>query len=372
MFSFDFDPILIDYIVLVLINIIGFFLGFWVYFDNRKGKVNQLFFLSTATILMWVNFGFLVNFSPSLQESLLWAKANISVVALFFTFAYFLSVYFPRVKRRYPVLEKVVILIGVSFFLISSFTNLVVEEANFSPWGKELTGGPLLVPFLGIAIFLTLLILYNLSDKYLTSSAQNRLKLQYFLIGIFLFAGFNLVFNVVIPLIKGSFIKYYQWGDYSSIFFLLFTGVAIAKQKLFGIKIVLSEILVGALATLTLIQVFLSQTYFQILWRVLLLVLFLILGYSLIKSVSREIEQRKKAEKLSQELKELNLNLEKRVKQKTKKLREKTRELQDKLEKLEKFHKLTVGREVKMSELKERIQKLEEELKKKESSPEES
>jgi len=45
-------------------------------------------------------------------------------------------------------------------------------------------------------------------------------------------------------------------------------------------------------------------------------------------------------------------------------VQERTKELRQKLEELEKFHQLTVGRELKMKELKEEIEKLKEELKK--------
>jgi len=57
------------------------------------------------------------------------------------------------------------------------------------------------------------------------------------------------------------------------------------------------------------------------------------------------------------DIKILQENLEKKVK-------ERTKELQEKVEELEKFHKLTVGRELKMIELKKEIKKLKEELEK--------
>ncbi len=57
----------------------------------------------------------------------------------------------------------------------------------------------------------------------------------------------------------------------------------------------------------------------------------------------------------TQELEELNLKLEQEV-------RERTKELRERIEELEKFHQLTVGRELKMRELKEKIERLMNEL----------
>lgn len=57
------------------------------------------------------------------------------------------------------------------------------------------------------------------------------------------------------------------------------------------------------------------------------------------------------------ELKKLQEGLEEKVK-------ERTKELQERIDELERLHKLTVGREIKMIELKEEIKKLKEELEK--------
>ncbi len=59
----------------------------------------------------------------------------------------------------------------------------------------------------------------------------------------------------------------------------------------------------------------------------------------------------------TRELEELNKNLEQMVE-------ERTRELQEKIAELEAFHRLAVGRELKMIELKEKIEELQKELKK--------
>ncbi len=59
----------------------------------------------------------------------------------------------------------------------------------------------------------------------------------------------------------------------------------------------------------------------------------------------------KKVEERTEELNSLNKNLEQKVE-------ERTKELRHRLNELEKFHKLTVGRELKMTELKKEIEKL--------------
>jgi len=76
----------------------------------------------------------------------------------------------------------------------------------------------------------------------------------------------------------------------------------------------------------------------------------------------RELEEAKsvleiKVQARTKELEELTKSLEEKVKGRTK-------ELQLRIEELEKFHKLTIGRELKMVELKEEIEKLKEELEK--------
>jgi len=63
------------------------------------------------------------------------------------------------------------------------------------------------------------------------------------------------------------------------------------------------------------------------------------------------------------ELEELTQNLEEKVKQRTKELEKSKGDLEKRVDELERFHRLTVGRELKMIELKKEIEKLEEENK---------
>jgi len=82
-----------------------------------------------------------------------------------------------------------------------------------------------------------------------------------------------------------------------------------------------------------------------------------------ILSSGTDISDNKKAEA---EIKRYTKELETMVRERTKKLSKSNEELKGRLDELERFHKLVVGRELKMIELKKNIKKLERKLKKKE------
>jgi hypothetical protein len=67
----------------------------------------------------------------------------------------------------------------------------------------------------------------------------------------------------------------------------------------------------------------------------------------------------------TEELEELNKTLDQKVGQRTKELEQSKKILEKRVDELERFHKLTVGRELKMLELKKEIQKLKDQLSKK-------
>jgi two-component system sensor histidine kinase/response regulator len=88
------------------------------------------------------------------------------------------------------------------------------------------------------------------------------------------------------------------------------SGIAILKYHLFGIHVILTELLVGVMGLILFLQMIFAPTKE---WRtsaISTFILFLIFGYLLIKYTHQEIERREKLEKLTKELQKKTTELE--------------------------------------------------------------
>lgn len=148
----------------------------------------------------------------------------------------------------------------------------------------------------------------SLFQKYFTFSPKEQIKVQYVLIGLIIFVVPNLIFNVIFPFLgRTAQVRYYPFGNYSAIFLLAFTAYAIVKRELFGIKVVLTALLVGLIAVLILLDIFfLTEDPLAQLFKGLLLIIFLYFGYLLVQSVVREIQYRERLQRAYKELKKLD------------------------------------------------------------------
>lgn len=290
---------LINQVFIFLINLIGLWLALWVYLTNRKSKLNKTFSLMTILILFWVTFGYLSDLSSQAHLALIWIKLGFGAVFLFFIAAYFFTIFFPREEKRCLILDKAILSAGTILFLASIFTDLFIKDIEFKEWGTNPIFGKGSAVFYGVVVFLTFLIIGQLLRKYFNLSQKERLRVQYFLIGVFVFALSNLIFNVAFPLWRES-IQYYQFGSYSAIFLLGFAAYAIVKKELFGIKVVLTSLLVGLIAILLLLDALIFTTNLTLqLFKALILIIFIYFGYLLINSVFEEIKRREEIERLS-------------------------------------------------------------------------
>ena len=199
--------------------------------------------------------------------------------------------------------------------------------------------------------------LFYLLKEYFKTTEFKKLQLKYFILGISIYAGGGIVLAGIVPF----FYPRFYYIEISAILTVPGVGLityAIFKRHLFAVKVILTEILVVAIALIFFIQTILSQSFLEAFFNSFIFVVFLFIGYLLVKSTRKEIERKEEAEKLSEELKQLNKSLEDKVTERTKELQKSYEEIKKRKDKLEKFYNLTVGRELKMVELKKEIEQL--------------
>lgn len=287
--------------MVVLLLVFGFAMCMWVYRANPVQRENRGYTLMVLTILSWVLFYHFAQFnSPTF-----WFRLSAASVFMFFVSYYFFIVkwFLRKEERGYAVLEKLVLVYGVTLAGLALATDFVVEESAL----LGLVVRPIFDDvgwwfFYGFVSVVTLFINWLLVREYFAYPMKQRMKVQFFMVGLLLFAGFNITFNVVLPMLFNVY-EYYEIGNYSVVFLLGFTAYAIVRQELFGIRTVLAKIFVGAIGLLLAIDIigFTEQDALQV-FKGIVLALFLYFGYLLVRSVHREIAQREELEIIAAEL----------------------------------------------------------------------
>ena len=287
--------------MVVLLSVLGLAMSVWVYRANPRERENQGFSLMVLFILSWVSCYHLAQ----LGDPTLWFRlAAFSVFMFFVTYYFFIVKWFlGKTGQPFRLLGVVILVYGVVMALLAIGTDIVISgNTNSGSMARPIFGDVGRWAFYGFVIVLTLLINGILMREYLGFREDRRAKAQYFLIGVLFFAGFNIVFNVVLPLAFDVY-GYYAVGNYSVGFLLGFTAYAIVKRELFGVRTVLATMFVATVGVFLAIDllVFTDHTAIRV-FKGTMLVLILCFGYVLVRSVQREVHQRERLQEIAEEL----------------------------------------------------------------------
>jgi len=287
--------------VVVVLAALGFAMAVWVCRANPRERENQGFSLMVLSILSWVSCYHLAQFG----RPTFWFRLAACAVFMFFVVYYFFIVVWFLGKREQPyrLFGVVILLYGVVMGVVALSTDVIISgSAIVGSTVRPLFGKVGRWEFYGFVVVLTLLINWMLMREYVGFPKERRVKLQYFLIGLLLFAGLNIVFNVVLPLAFDQY-AYYALGNYSVGFLLGFTAYAIVKRELFGVRAVLAAIFVATVSVFQAIDllVFTDNAAMQA-FKGAVLVLILYFGFVLVRNVQREVHQRERLQEIAEEL----------------------------------------------------------------------
>jgi C4-dicarboxylate-specific signal transduction histidine kinase len=115
---------------------------------------------------------------------------------------------------------------------------------------------------------------------------------------------------------------------------------------MFDIKVVLTEMLVGIMVVASFSEALLFQDLWTKIFGFGVFAMFCIMGYLLARYTYREVNAKE--------------TLEQKVQERTKELEASKKLAEERATELEKWYKLTIGRELRMAELKDKIKEMEE------------
>jgi len=317
-----------------------------------KGKERTVFHFSWAVLF---SFFYCLTYAARFifdYNRIFWVRANwigMLIMPAFIAFVYSFS----GKTKHFRIKVAFWYLIAVTIFILSITTSCFVVAVE-SDYPYIDIPGPL-EPVGRMFFILALLIgwFYFLKEYFKTKGIK-KLQLKYFILGIGIHSLGGLLTAGIIPLFYPKF----NYVDISAILtvpavFLVTYGFI--KQELFEIKVILTEFLVVMIALFLLAQGLLAVNLGDKILSLVVFIFFLLVGYLLIRVTQEEIKRKIQAERLAQELKDLNRTLEKRVNQRTKELKQSYDEIKKRTEELEKFYNLAVGRELKILELKKEL-----------------
>jgi signal transduction histidine kinase len=295
-------------------TIFAILIGLFIYLNNRKLLLNKLLFLITLCFSLWVTLS-------------LFAWTNIHGDFILFIWPYFgilsallsiLSIYFVYVflhQKDISFKLKIVFFTLLAPLLIFASSNLNLTGLNITycdPYGFE--GIIYKYYYIFVSLLSLVWIPILLIRKYTTSDSSFKKQIlllgtgiQLFLLSFF-FATFIASYLSGIGALHDSRIEFF--GLFGVLIFVGFLGVLITKFNTFRVGLIASQGLVVALVILISSQFTFLDSNTGLILNAFTLILTSTIGIVLIRSVKKEVRQRKEIEGLVDKLEQANVRLQ--------------------------------------------------------------
>lgn len=304
-----------SFIFTLVVSFAILYIGIVTTFHNKKSVTNRLYALISISTVLWS----LVNYFslyPVYFESITWIRLVLFFAIPHIVFFYFFTKNFPSEKLLISKKE----LFLVSFFsvlmMVFSLTPLIFKGVHAVGMAQVPDPG-ILIPVFGFFVVSMLsLSIRQLVKKYISADEKDRKAWFSMLVGFILSYTLLIVTNFFLINITGN-TKLILFAPLFMIPAILGPAYSIVKYRVLHVKAIATEFLVFVLLSVTLIQLFTSDTPSRILINSLLFCVFLVIGIFLTRSVIKEVEQREKLELVTSELEKANEKLKSLDKLKT-------------------------------------------------------
>jgi len=327
----------------IFVAILNFLLGILVLLKNPRERLSQLFAFSSIVTSAWLVVNLLIVATPNYEWGVFWLEAAYAFGSLM-PVTNILWMFELCGKKMNKVVKYLIISVSTASFFLCFKQGLIIGEVKRLSTGgfEEMTMGKMFPVFAFCAISILIYMIYALSLTFARSKDRElKNKILYVAVGTLLYITTVIIVDFILPFFK--IYKFIPLDSPSSFFLVFFTTLAITKYHLFDVKVILTELLVAAIALLLLFNIIAPVSYLFL--KIITFFLFLITGYYIINAAHKEIKAKE--------------TLEQEVQKRTKELEQSKKIAEERASELEKWYKLTIGRELRMAELKDKIKDME-------------
>ncbi|MCM8803622.1 MAG: hypothetical protein NC827_10035, partial [Candidatus Omnitrophica bacterium] len=236
----------LSYIIPFLLTI---FIGSIILIRNFRNKANILFALITFIVGFWILCLAIADFSHNYSIAFLWSKLAITGPIFLPLLLIYFFLNFP-ITLKVPKWTKLLFIPTICLFGLA-FTKYNIKEVKIQEWGVEVSPGILYPLFFVYFIIYLIIAILLLIKQYRKAGGIAKQQIKYIFLGCIISIILGLVTNVILVLLGISYLGIF--GPGSTLFFLGFTALAITRYHLFGIEVILTEILVGVIGLLLIV-----------------------------------------------------------------------------------------------------------------------
>jgi signal transduction histidine kinase len=224
----------------ILSGLFLLFLGFIVWYQNRKHPANISLSVFAVSSALWCVSLYLYE-NPVIYTARLWITLVFFFVFFMVGSTLYFSFVFPNGKAKAAIIPTILYSIfSLPFIYLLTFTNYWIKDVVMVNGSSSTITGPLYAYWGLFDLVIGIWIINNFIKRYKISDPLTKLQLRYVFMGIGIMAVSTLVIDVVIPVIFGS--SSYFWV--SSLFMIPFIGLssyAIIKHRLFDIRLIVAR-----------------------------------------------------------------------------------------------------------------------------------
>ncbi|MFA6336791.1 MAG: histidine kinase N-terminal 7TM domain-containing protein [Candidatus Paceibacterota bacterium] len=327
----------------LIVSILFLLLGSAIYFKNKKSKVNIAFAL-ISIVTFWWQFSWFILFNTQ-DVFLASILVRFGYVGIIFIPVFFYHFFLEFLDKNKGLDRKFLFFIyGLSiffeFFLL--FTDFFIQGYYEYFWGVYPKAAWLHLVYLFFLALGSSRVVYLLFISWRKSREVDIVRSKQIKL---LLIGFLIYFSAASDFLVNYGVEFYPVGFIFVLICMSFIAYAISKYHMFDVKIILTELFVGIISVASLAESLLFYDFWSKLFGFSVFIIFCFMGFLLIRYTTREVKAKE--------------FFEQKVQERTKELALANKELQESNDELKRWYQLTIGREVRMAELKEKIKEME-------------